>query len=856
MQGPQGGERNDDKVEEQARSGNTTVPTDHSEADLVSTWETHDNAGESSSSNDSKVIDFNPPSRESINLTPIPRADSKAKGPLQSLSKIWNRRKVTDVADKTPAQESRGGGAVCESEPVTGKGGTGGGGWGRRASGPTGASTTPLVASKMWRKQRSVEFPGTAPSTAPSSGTLDDYSPEFVEVDGVIGGEYNDRSPGGNETIGQPSALPKLLPERWSTETTNSFGGLGDCDDAGGGGGGAKSSQGDHDDKVGGVGVGAVDGTGSVIADAGGGDPAVVDITSAPFFVARISGVGAELKDVKWSVKQTHFPHLKTAGSLEATVSGLTIELELDTQDLPQAGCSLTSGRSGGRGLRGRRVMTDAAKQRAAKSCIGDTPRGLRLSRLNVSVHAVKVHVSHSALSSVYNLAATTFEAAVKRYVVESVEAAVRKSMVALLGMVNTQVSEKWDLLRSVGGGAGGTSAQASDGGSGNSSAGAGMGGGGNAVDKVFAASLSHRVLWAPPSQQQKQQQQHSSPVSRVPLSPAGNNTNDGMITNDNSTTSTINAPDGNDSNTNGAGILSGQRDKGRPLSARVDILESDSTASGWVNSSSTDCEQVTRGEGPEAVTYGGSADSSGGGSSHGSGAGGSVGSSDGTPPSTSRERLSKRLFRKRLLGAVGGRPTPPVEQAPAKRSFGSETAAFEYSVLRNITTATPVAAVAAPTAATTTTPISFRDRGGMRSSSRDAQQAAAAATVALKMLEKEDSRATAAAGRGGRENHASLDARRLPPPPPPPARRGRIRTRSSIPSVDSSKRRSSLNEGATDSVGKESLGRGRRRLRGTPLGNERSASLNVQSVPWGGGGRSAGERIGIKSHRFEMSPY
>ncbi|CAN0570843.1 unnamed protein product, partial [Ectocarpus sp. 12 AP-2014] len=36
-----------------------------------------------------------------------------------------------------------------------------------------------------------------------------------------------------------------------------------------------------------------------------------------------------------WAVKQTQFPYLRTQGSLQATLSGLTIELELDTQELP-----------------------------------------------------------------------------------------------------------------------------------------------------------------------------------------------------------------------------------------------------------------------------------------------------------------------------------------------------------------------------------------------------------------------------------------------------------------------------------------------------------------------------------------
>ncbi|CAN0168292.1 unnamed protein product, partial [Hapterophycus canaliculatus] len=133
---------------------------------------------------------------------------------------------------------------------------------------------------------------------------------------------------------------------------------------------------------------------------------------SAPFLVARISGVGAELKDIKWAVRQNHFPYLRTAGSLLATLSDLTIELELDTQDLQ----------------------------------VGQGKKG-RLTRLRVSVLAVKVHVKNNALSAVYNLAASAFEAAVKRYVVDNVEAAVRRNVTALLTIVNAQLSAKWDVL-------------------------------------------------------------------------------------------------------------------------------------------------------------------------------------------------------------------------------------------------------------------------------------------------------------------------------------------------------------------------------------------------------------------------
>lgn len=213
--------------------------------------------------------------------------------------------------------------------------------------------------------------------------------------------------------------------------------------------------------------------------------PNSADVLSAPFLVARISGVGAELKDIMWAVRQTHFPYLKTAGSLQATLSGLTIEVELDMQDLP-AGPGKDQG-GGGNANDGISSSGNARKSGGGDGGGdgGGGPMGLKLTRLRVSVLAVKVHVKNNALSAVYNLAASAFEAAVKRYVVDNVEAAVRRNITALLTIINTQLSAKWDVLCKVGGGGGG-----------------GSGGdlfnplAGNAVEKVLAASLSHHLVW------------------------------------------------------------------------------------------------------------------------------------------------------------------------------------------------------------------------------------------------------------------------------------------------------------------------------------------------------------------------
>lgn len=212
--------------------------------------------------------------------------------------------------------------------------------------------------------------------------------------------------------------------------------------------------------------------------------PTETDIMSAPFLVARISGVGAELKDVTWSVKQTHFPHLKTSGSMEATVSGLTIELELDTQELPHVNGRAPIADGKDIGIEGTRDRSPAGGGG------GFTPKGLRLTRLRVSVRTVKVHVSNSALSAVYNLAASAFEVAVKRYVVENVEATVRKSLTTFLTIVNHQMLEKWDIWCKVSGGSSSDS-------SGSTSAAGLRKPPGNAIEKVLASSLSHHIVWA-----------------------------------------------------------------------------------------------------------------------------------------------------------------------------------------------------------------------------------------------------------------------------------------------------------------------------------------------------------------------
>lgn len=191
------------------------------------------------------------------------------------------------------------------------------------------------------------------------------------------------------------------------------------------------------------------------------------EITPAPFLVARISGVVVELKDVMWSVKQTAFPRLEAAGSLQATVSGLSIELELDSDT-----------REVGPVLEGDREVVG-----------GGRSKSLRLTRLRVSAMGIKIHVNNSALSAVFNLAASAFEAAVKRHVVENVEAIVRKNLTSLLAIMNE--SEKLRILFRGGAEARGANGESGDGN------GTRLEHVGTVFEKVIARSRSHHVVWA-----------------------------------------------------------------------------------------------------------------------------------------------------------------------------------------------------------------------------------------------------------------------------------------------------------------------------------------------------------------------
>ena len=378
------------------------------------------------------------------------------------MSKLWSRRRSTcgvEVSGDSHATE-RGGEAVdCVGVGV----GCRGGGDGdlrcveSRSMGRRTASAPAVVnppRTKPLKKPKPFGSTSNSPSAASTVKGTDGVRPE----DPLIGGGGDPRMAG---------RIPRPKNQRSGVSRVSS-----------------------HVDGLGDKCAGKIDeGRGDLNRGIMAGPTSAEEVTSAPFFVARISGVGAELTGVKWSVKQTNFPHLKTAGILHATVSGLTIELELDSQKIPVS-------RGNAAGLEG----GDRVKKSRGKT------RGLRLTRLRVSVRTVKVHFGNSALSGVFNLAASAFEAAVKRYVVENVEATVRKSLTALLEIVNK--SDKWKILCRVGerngsGNGGGSGSESENGAKETDGDGDGAGDGsrlervGTAIDKVLGKSRSHHVVWA-----------------------------------------------------------------------------------------------------------------------------------------------------------------------------------------------------------------------------------------------------------------------------------------------------------------------------------------------------------------------
>lgn len=466
------GELSDEEEEDSGRNGSSKVTVDHSDAGIAT----------SSAEDKSK-------GGGDANLLP-PLGDKNAvlraeRGRWSSLSRIWGRRKSAGAAETASESRKHDEDEGTAGEPAVGERVS----IGEQSLGERGAPAPKMTAAgspqtKPPRRPSNLDHPArTSPGTVQANETVEELPNSFPAESA---GCWDGRSGVDGATVEVAHGSIS-----WEAKTATTHPGEQR--------GSREARPLPHQQRQ--------HGTRGSIAG-----PTLADVMSAPFLVARISGVKAELKDVKWSVKQTHFPYLKTAGSLEATVSGLTLELELDTQYLHPLPAQRGEQRSRASGTEG----DDGSCVEGGAECAddgssvgggeesgtpkfsvsdGDTPKGLRLNRLRVSVRTVKVHVSNSALSRVYNLAASAFEAAVKRYVVESVEAAVRKNITSLLSVVNKLMGQKWDILRSVSGGAAGSAAQT----------GKADGPSGNAVDKVLATSLSHHVLWAAVSPHQEE---------------------------------------------------------------------------------------------------------------------------------------------------------------------------------------------------------------------------------------------------------------------------------------------------------------------------------------------------------------
>ncbi|CAM9536600.1 unnamed protein product [Pylaiella littoralis] len=492
LEGHEGGLSDEEEVDE---SGSTKVTVDHGEVDstTLSTGGALDGSKGAckAGSGGGDTTFSSPPLRErsgSISSGSAPSLPPKSDrgGRWRSFPKLWNRRKSTAATATTvaaaaaSAQDSHGLHARCEGAAATGGGDGGGGRISLVSDGATAGGTMARHTASAPVAIQSASL-SSSPSTTACDGAngSDDttctaaMATERVEGVHPRGSVVVTGGSAGN-VAGEKRTIPRAPPGTTTMASTTA-----DPTRERPPGSGVDASEGEDGGRRCNR---REDNRGAITS------PNSADVLSAPFLVARISGVGAELKDIKWAVRQTHFPHLKTAGSLMATLSGLTIEVELDAQDLPagrrkkhQDGGTANDGvPSGGNGS-----SSSGSGGDEGGSDEGGSPTGLKLTRLRVSVLAVKVHVKNNALSAVYNLAASAFEAAVKRYVVDNVEATVRKNITALLTIINTQLSAKWDVLCKVGGGGGG-------------------GNGGdplnpvavNAVEKVLAASLSHHLVW------------------------------------------------------------------------------------------------------------------------------------------------------------------------------------------------------------------------------------------------------------------------------------------------------------------------------------------------------------------------
>jgi hypothetical protein len=117
------------------------------------------------------------------------------------------------------------------------------------------------------------------------------------------------------------------------------------------------------------------------------------------------------------------FPHIRTKGSAAAFVKGVAVRMELGPD---HASTSTSSG---------------------ASQC---SRLNVKLTRLDVTVQEVKVVITGSRLSGLYNLVADAFDGTVRSYVASQLEAAIRANVSRFLDLLNEQVGDHWPLLRQI----------------------------------------------------------------------------------------------------------------------------------------------------------------------------------------------------------------------------------------------------------------------------------------------------------------------------------------------------------------------------------------------------------------------
>ncbi|CAM9143702.1 unnamed protein product [Phaeothamnion confervicola] len=80
-------------------------------------------------------------------------------------------------------------------------------------------------------------------------------------------------------------------------------------------------------------------------------------------------------------------------------------------------------------------------------------PRGLRLTKFSVSAGRVRVEVGETVLAPLFNVAAVSFEEAIRHYAAAQVEEAARRGLATFLNVVNDLLDKNWELLARMGAG-------------------------------------------------------------------------------------------------------------------------------------------------------------------------------------------------------------------------------------------------------------------------------------------------------------------------------------------------------------------------------------------------------------------